>query len=148
LIDEAVPANRYCGLDENERQDAVVVRESARPVRNEITPQDMVTEAKQHITEVNVTTAKQLLAEGNIVLVDTREESEFAGGHIDNALLLPRGVLEFKIGGVSELTDKSKAVLIYCRTGGRSAMAAQTMQQLGYQNVLSMAGGFEAWQKA
>ena len=148
LIDEAVPANRYCGLDENERQDAVAVRDTARPVRNEITPQDMVAEAKQHITEVNVTTAKQLLAEGNIVVVDTREESEYAAGHIDNALLLPRGVLEFKIGNSPELADKSKAVLIYCRTGGRSALAAQTMQQLGYKNVLSMAGGFEAWQKA
>jgi sulfur dioxygenase len=128
LIDEAVPANRYCGLDENERQDAVAVRDTARPVRNEITPQDMVAEAKQQITEVNVTTAKQLLAEGNIVVVDTREESEYAAGHIDNALLLQRGVLEFKIGAVPELTDKFKAVLIYCRTGGRSAMAAQTMQ--------------------
>jgi len=148
LIDEAVPANRYCGLDENERQDAVVVRESARPVRHEITPQDMVAEAKQHISEVTVTAAKQLLTEGNIVVVDTREESEYAAGHIDNALLLPRGVLEFKIGNIPELTDKSKAVLIYCRTGGRSALAAQTMQQLGYKNVLSMAGGFEAWQKA
>jgi rhodanese-related sulfurtransferase len=148
LIDEAVPANRYCGLDENERQDAVTVRETARPVRNEITPQNMVAEAKQHITEVNVDTAKKLIAEGNIVLVDTREESEYAAGHIDNALLLPRGVLEFKIGNNPELADKSKAVLIYCRTGGRSALAAQTMQQLGYKNVLSMAGGFEAWQKA
>jgi rhodanese-related sulfurtransferase len=124
------------------------VRETAHPVRDEITPQDMVAEAKQHITEVNVTSAKQLLAEGNIVLVDTREESEFAVGHIDNALLLPRGVLEFKIAMSPELADKSKAVLIYCRTGGRSAMAARTMQQLGYQNVLSMAGGFEAWQKS
>lgn len=147
LIDEAVPANRYCGLDENERQDAVVVKEAARPVRHEITPQDMVAEAKQHITEVNVATARQLLAEGNIVVVDTREESEYAAGHIDNALLLPRGVLEFKIGASPELADKSKAVLIYCRTGGRSALAAQTLQQLGYKNVLSMAGGFEAWQK-
>jgi sulfur dioxygenase len=148
LIDEAVPANRYCGLDEDERQDAEAVREAARPIRTEITPQDMVADAKQHIAEVNVATAKKLLAEGNIVVVDTREESEYAAGHIENALLLPRGVLEFKIGNVSELTDKSKAVLIYCKTGGRSALAAQTMQQLGYKNVLSMAGGFEAWQKA
>ena len=112
LIDEAVPANRYCGLDENERQDAVVVRDTTHPVRNEISPQDLVADAKQHITEVNVTTAKQLLAEGNIVLVDTREESEYAAGHINNALLLPRGVLEFKIGNSPELADKSKAVLI------------------------------------
>ena len=145
LIDAAVPANRYCGLDENERQDAIAVREAARPVHNDITPQDMVAAAKQHITEVTVATAKQLQAEGNIVVVDTREESEYAAGHIANALLLPRGVLEFKIGSSPELADKSKAVLIYCRTGGRSALAAQTMQQLGYNNVLSMAGGFEAW---
>ncbi|MCX7085319.1 MAG: MBL fold metallo-hydrolase [Methylococcales bacterium] len=147
LIDEAVPANRYCGLDENERQDAVVIRDAAKPIRQQLSSQDLVTEAKQHITEVNVKTATQLLAEGNIVLVDTREESEYAAAHIDNAILLPRGVLEFKIGAVPELADKSKAVLIYCRTGGRSALAAQTLQQLGYNNVLSMAGGFEAWQK-
>lgn len=148
LIDEAVPANRYCGLDENERQDAVAVREASRPIRNETTTQDLVTEAKQHITEVNVATAKQLLAEGNIVLVDTREESEYAAGHVDDAILLPRGVLEFKIANIPELADKSKAVLIYCRLGNRSALAAQTMQQLGYANVLSMAGGYEAWTKS
>jgi rhodanese-related sulfurtransferase len=148
LIDAAVPANRYCGLDENERHDTAAVRDAARPIHDEMTPQDLVAIAKQHITEVTVMTARQLLAEGNIVVVDTREESEYAAGHIENALLLPRGVLEFKIGNSPELADKSKAVLIYCRTGGRSALAAQTLQQLGYNNVLSMAGGFEAWQKA
>jgi sulfur dioxygenase len=148
LIDEAVPANRRCGLEENERQDTVAVRETARPVRHEISPQDMVAEAKQHITEVNVATAKQLLADGNIVVVDVREESEYANGHIDNALPVPRGVLEFKIGNIPELADKSKTVLTYCRTGGRAALAAQTMQQLGYKNALSIAGGFEAWQKS
>ncbi|MBT9098147.1 MBL fold metallo-hydrolase [Methylovulum psychrotolerans] len=148
LIDEAVPANRYCGLDEKERQDAVAVREHNTPARQTGTVQDWVAQAKQQITEVTVDTAKKLLAEGNVVLVDTREESEYAAGHIDAALLLPRGVLEFKIGGIPELADHSKAVLIYCRTGGRSALAAQSMQQLGYKNVLSMAGGFEAWQKS
>ncbi|MDD5461661.1 MAG: MBL fold metallo-hydrolase [Methylococcales bacterium] len=149
LIDEAVPANRRCGLEEDERQDTVASREAAaRPVHHEISPQDMVNEAKQHITEVNVSTAKQLLTEGNITVVDVREESEYANGHIDNALPIPRGVLEFKIGNQPELADKSKGVLVYCRTGGRSALAAQTMQQLGYNNVLSMAGGFEAWQKS
>jgi sulfur dioxygenase len=148
LIDEAVPANRRCGLEEDERQDTVVARETARPVRHEISPQDMVNEAKQYITEVDVPTARQLLTEGNIVVVDVREESEYANGHINNAVLIPRGVLEFKIGNQPELADKSKAVLVYCRTGGRSALAAQAMQQLGYKNVMSMAGGFEAWQKS
>jgi glyoxylase-like metal-dependent hydrolase (beta-lactamase superfamily II)/rhodanese-related sulfurtransferase len=151
LIDESVPANRYCGLDENERQDAVARREeqgascSSRP---KTTGVDLVTAAKKQITEVNVERAKQLLAEGNITLIDTREESEYAAGHIDNAILLPRGVIEFKLNTVPELADPSKAVLIYCRTGGRAALAAQTLQTLGYSTVLSIAGGFEAWQKA
>jgi glyoxylase-like metal-dependent hydrolase (beta-lactamase superfamily II)/rhodanese-related sulfurtransferase len=148
LIDEAVPANRYCGLDENERQDAIVTREIMRPSRHESTHQDIVAAAKQNITEVTVATAKQLLAEGNIVVVDCREESEYAAGHLDDALLLPRGVLEFKIGNMPELANKAKAVLIYCRSGNRSALAAQTLQQMGYNNILSMAGGFEAWQKS
>ena len=148
LIDEAVPANRYCGLDEKERQDALVARDIERPVRITSSIQTMLTEVKSMITEVSVTTASKLLAEGQLVLLDVREESEFAAGHIDHALLLPRGVLEFKLAQVPELADKSKAVLVYCRTGGRSAMAAQTLQQFGYNNVLSMAGGFEAWQQA
>jgi sulfur dioxygenase len=144
LIDEAVPANRYCGLDENERQDAVALRDE-QPLRITTKTEDLVTAAKQQVIEVDVVKAKQLLAEGHIVLVDTREESEYAAGHIEGALLLPRGVLEFKIGSIPELADKGKSVLIYCRTGGRSALASLTMQQLGYTNVLSMAGGFEAW---
>jgi glyoxylase-like metal-dependent hydrolase (beta-lactamase superfamily II)/rhodanese-related sulfurtransferase len=148
LIDESVPANRYCGLDENERQDAVARREENGAVRTKVTGQDLVAAAKQQITEVNVDRAKQLLAEGNITLIDTREESEYAAAHIDNAILLPRGVIEFKVNTVPELADTSKAILIYCRTGGRSALAAQTLQTLGYTTVLSMAGGFEAWQKA
>ncbi|MBZ4201943.1 MAG: MBL fold metallo-hydrolase [Methylovulum sp.] len=147
LIDEAVPANRYCGLDEKERQDALITREIDRPVRITSSIQAMLSDVKSMITEVSVTTASQLLAEGQLVLLDVREESEFAAGHIANAVLLPRGVLEFKLAQVPELANKSKAVLVYCRTGGRSAMAAHTLQQLGYHNVLSMAGGFEAWQQ-
>jgi sulfur dioxygenase len=164
LIDEAVPANRYCGLEENERQDAVAHRERVRenaktgdeptvncggelPKSSGITVQDMVAAAKQQITEVTVDKAKQLLAEGGIALVDVREESEYAAGHIENAILLPRGVLEFKIGTVPELADKTKPVIIYCRTGGRASMAAVNMKALGYTNVVSIAGGYEGWQK-
>ena len=145
LIDEAVPANRYCGLDPDECQDAVVRRELSAPKRNMGTAADKVAAAKQQITEVNVETAKKLIAEGNITVLDVREANEYEAGHLDNAILLPRGVLEFKISGVSELENKSGAVLVYCRTGGRSALATQTMQEMGYTNVLSMAGGFEAW---
>jgi sulfur dioxygenase len=165
LIDEAVPANRYCGLEEKERQDAVAHRESVRgsakteeetfvncggdmPKATGVTVQDLVAAAKQQITEVNVEKAKQLISQGNITVIDTREESEYAAGHLDNALPLPRGVLEFKIGNIPELSDKAKPTLIYCRTGGRAALAAQTLKTLGYTNIASIAGGYEAWQKA
>lgn len=148
LIDEAVPANRYCGLDENERQDAVAHRDATPPVRATTKTEDLVAEAKQHIVEIDVAKSKQLLEEGPIVLIDTREESEYAQGHIEQALLIPRGMLEFKVGNMPELADQSKTVLIYCRSGNRSALAAQTLQQLGYTHVLSMAGGFEAWKKS
>jgi sulfur dioxygenase len=152
LIDQAVPANRYCGLDENERTQAVQMREVETSLcmiqmQSGTTGQDLVTLAKQHITEVNPEMARNLLKEGDITLIDTREESEYAAGHIDNAVLIPRGTLEFKLSTVSEMADKSKPVLIYCRTGGRSALAAQTLQTLGYTNVLSLAGGFEGWNK-
>ncbi len=155
LIDEAVPANRYCGLEENERQDAVVQRETVRTATAQAsapstftTGPEMVAAAKQHITEVSVETTKQLIKAGTVTVVDVREESEYAAGHIDKAIPLPRGVLEFKIGNVPELADKSQAILLYCRTGGRSALATQTLEALGYSNVVSMAGGFEAWQKS
>jgi sulfur dioxygenase len=161
LIDEAVPANRFCGLEEKQRQDAVAhrvsVKKAAKPIVNcggdmpetgGITVQDMVSAAKQQITEVNVDKAKQLLIQGGITVIDVREESEYVAGHLENALPLPRGVLEFKIGTIAELADKAKPVLIYCRTGGRAALAAQSLKALGYSTVLSIAGGYEAWQKA
>jgi len=165
LIDEAVPANRYCGLEENERQDAITQRETmqesgkrdgASDVKgggdiakiSSMTVQDLVTAAKQQITEIAVEKSKQLIAQGNITVIDTREENEYDAGHLNEAILLPRGVLEFKIGTIPELADKNKPVLIYCRTGGRSALAALSMKTLGYTNVLSLAGGYEAWQKA
>lgn len=152
LIDEAVPANRYCGLDENERTQAIKNRGSDSDVfymmqAGGTTGQDLVYVAKQNITEINSEMARNLLKEGDITLVDTREESEFTAGHIDNAILIPRGTLEFKLSTIPEMVDKSKSVLIYCRTGGRSALAAQTLQILGYTNVLSLAGGFEGWNK-
>ena len=157
LINEAVPANRYCGLDADECQDAIVRRELKRALpKNQgekaaqtkfVTAQEKLAQAKQQITEVTVETAKQLIAEGNISILDVREGNEYEAGHIEEAIFLPRGVLEFKISGVSELTNKSGAVLVYCRTGGRSALAALTMQELGYTNVLSMVGGYEGWSK-
>lgn len=147
LIDQAVPANRYCGLEEDEHMDAVDRRDTQLPKRVRTSTQDLINTAKQQITEINIEKAKLLIREGNLIILDVREESEYAAGHIENSVFLPRGVLEFKLAGTPELENKSKPVLVYCRSGNRSALAAQTMQELGFNTVLSMAGGYEAWKK-
>ena len=148
LIDLAVPANRYCGIEEEQaNQAAETSKESTGVIRKRSSAQELVAEAKQQITEIEVAKAKDLIAQGGIVILDVREGNEFNDGHIENAILLPRGVLEFKLGNVPELEDKSAPILVYCRTGGRSAMAALSLQNLNYTNVLSMMGGYEAWKK-
>lgn len=79
------------------------------------------------------------------VLVDVREPAEYATGHIEGAINIPRGVLEFKIGMVPECANKDGAFLIYCRTSGRAALSAVQLQKLGYGNIVSMLGGYDAW---
>jgi rhodanese-related sulfurtransferase len=108
-----------------------------------VTPHDLVIEAKARITEVNTADAQGLL--GKRIVIDVREYDEFAAGHLPGAINIPRGVLEFKIGMVPECANKSGAFLIYCRTSGRAALSAVQLQKIGYENIVSMAGGFEAW---
>src|SRR5438046_7932735 len=79
----------------------------------------------------------------DIVLVDVREKIEWNEGHIPGALHVPRGFLELQIE--EAVPDKSKTVVLYCAGGVRSLMAAQTLQQMGYKNVISMSGGFGSW---
>src|SRR5437773_11537201 len=79
----------------------------------------------------------------DIVLVDVREKHEWNEGHIPGALHVPRGFLELQIE--EAVPDKSKTVVLYCAGGVRSLMAGKTLQQMGYQNVISMSGGFGQW---
>lgn len=108
-----------------------------------VTPHDLVIEAKAQINEVNTTDAQGQL--GKRVILDVREYDEYAAGHLPGAINIPRGVLEFKIGMVPECANKNGAFLIYCRTSGRAALSAVQLQKIGYTNVISMAGGYEAW---
>lgn len=108
-----------------------------------VTPHDLVVEAKSQIKEVNTADAQSLL--GKRVVIDVREYDEYAAGHLPGAINIPRGVLEFKIGMVPECTNKGGAFLLYCRTSGRAALSAVQLQRLGYDNIISMAGGYEAW---
>jgi rhodanese-related sulfurtransferase len=110
-----------------------------------ITPHDLVVEAKSQIKELGTAEAQQLL--GKRVIIDVREYEEYAAGHLPGAINIPRGILEFKIGMVPECANKEGAFLIYCRTSGRAALSAVQLQRIGYTNVISMAGGYEAWNK-
>jgi glyoxylase-like metal-dependent hydrolase (beta-lactamase superfamily II)/rhodanese-related sulfurtransferase len=148
LIDIAVPANRYCGSDEETAFQAADEAENVVATQTEQTTlQGMLTEAKQNINEVTPEKAQEMLKNTSVCLIDVREESEFSEAYIDNAHLIPRGQLEFKIDALPELENKAFPILLYCRSGNRSALAAESLQSMGYSNVLSMTGGFEAWKQ-
>ncbi len=109
-----------------------------------MTPQQLVAEAKAQIREVDCGTAVQLLSQGALCL-DVRESGEHEAECLHGAISIPRGVLEFRIGEHPACNDKNRALLVYCKTGGRSALAALNLQRLGYGNVVSLAGGIDAW---
>lgn len=107
------------------------------------TPHELVLEAKSQIREASRDEVQQAL--GRSVIIDVREPEEIALGHLPDALCVPRGVIEFKIGSLPETQNLETPIVLYCRSGGRSALAALQLKKLGYVNVVSMAGGFDAW---
>ena len=112
-----------------------------------MTPQQLVEEAKAQIGEIDADSAAQRISAGAVV-IDVREPAEFDAGCLPNAVNIPRGVLEFKISDYPALANKDAELLLYCKTGGRSALAALSLQRLGYAKPVSVAGGFEAWVNA
>lgn len=107
---------------------------------------DFVTQAKSVIDTVSVAEAKTLFDRGGYLFIDVREPNETAMGTIPGATLVPRGLLEFKFGGAVE--DKDAKIVVYCKSGGRSALATYTLMHMGYNNVVSMDGGWSAWSEA
>jgi molybdopterin/thiamine biosynthesis adenylyltransferase/rhodanese-related sulfurtransferase len=107
----------------------------------------MLARARSEVREWRPLEAEQHIAqEGDLVVVDVREQHEWNAGHIPAALHVPRGFLELQIE--EKVPDKSVPVLLYCAGGVRSLLAAQTLQQMGYRQVISMAGGYGAWAAA
>ena len=106
---------------------------------------DLLQQIKGEIDEIDVSRARELLAEADAALVDVRERDEWAEGHIPGAVHIPRGSLESRIEGA--VPDRSQTVVVYCGSGSRSAFAAKTLEELGYGNVLSLAGGFTDWKR-
>ena len=102
--------------------------------------------AKASIQETSVEAVAARIQQGEkLILVDTREESEWAGGHIPGAIHLGKGVIERDIE--EELPNKSAEIILYCGGGFRSAIAAESIQKMGYTNVVSMDGGYRGWKE-
>ncbi|MEX2260789.1 MAG: rhodanese-like domain-containing protein [Bryobacteraceae bacterium] len=103
----------------------------------------LVNDAKSRVRETNIEGYKKMLASGeNPLLVDTREESEWAAGHAKGAVHLGKGVIERDIE--SKIPDKSTRMVLYCGGGFRSALAADNLQKMGYTDVISLDGGWRA----
>lgn len=113
----------------------------------------LVAEANASIETLSATDAIAAHGAGKVVTIDLREASELAtSGHIPDALHVPRGLLEFYADAASPMHkgefSSGKPLLLYCASGGRSALAAKTLMDMGLTNVAHIAGGFGAWQGA
>ncbi len=107
----------------------------------------LVTDAKSRVKECTVDDVKARQAAGEkFVLVDVREESEYAAGHAAGAVHLGKGVIERDVE--KAVPDPATPLVLYCGGGFRSALAADALQKMGYTNVVSMDGGWSAWVRA
>ena len=104
---------------------------------------ELLADAKSKIQEVDTQTAATQIEAGQVVVLDVREPDEFEQGALPNVVHIARGHLEAQVE--TKIVDKSANVIVYCAGGVRSAFAAKTLQELGYTNVLSMAGGYGKW---
>ena len=104
---------------------------------------ELLADAKSKIQEVDTQTAAAKIDANQVVVLDVREPDEFEQGALLGVVHIPRGHLEAQIE--TKIVDKTSPVIVYCAGGVRSAFAAKTLQELGYTNVLSMAGGFGKW---
>ncbi len=107
----------------------------------------LMDEARKEVKEISVQEAQDLLSNnGKYLLLDVREKDEYREGHLEGAVSLPRGFLEIKIE--TTVPEKSTPILAYCAGGVRSLLAAQALKEMGYQDVISMSGGYTAWKTA
>lgn len=106
----------------------------------------LVEAAKVHVQEIEPAEALRRAERGDAVLIDVREDHEWDKGHAKGAVHLGRGIIERDIE--KAVPDHSQPIICYCGGGFRSAMVVDNLQKMGYQRVLSLAGGWSAWQEA
>lgn len=113
---------------------------------------DFVREARKQIKEWDADTAKEKLEEENVLVIDVREPDEFDKAHLPGAICIPRGLLEGAADAGTKYRDErlcraqDTTILLYCQSGGRSALAALTLQQMGFSQAYNLAGGIEVWE--
>lgn len=117
------------------------------------TAAEMVAEAKKRVENLTVDETARELEQGDALLVDIREPAErVENGSIEEAVEAPRGMLEFWADPTSayhrDEFEPGRRIILHCASGGRSALAAATLQELGYERVAHMDGGFKAWKEA
>lgn len=114
---------------------------------------ELVAAAKEVITEISIEDFKTMYdGDEYFVMIDVRTVAEYDAGYMPGAVSIPRGVLEFRIGDEEVwdglgfyIPEKTDPIVINCRSGGRSALAAKALQELGYENAMSLQGGWNAW---
>ncbi len=114
---------------------------------------DLVKEAKAQIDNLSPAQVQEALSKGNATLIDIREAEELvANGRIEGSVLAPRGMLEFYADETLPYHkpefDRNKKLILHCASGGRSALAAATLKQMGYTDVCHLDGGIKAWKEA
>ncbi|MBS1928150.1 MAG: rhodanese-like domain-containing protein [Chitinophagaceae bacterium] len=114
---------------------------------------EMVKEAKQGIVNLTAQEVKQEMENGNVSIIDIREADELLqSGKIEGAVHAPRGMIEFYADETLPYHkpefDKSKKIILHCASGGRSALAVQTLKQMGFTNIAHLDGGIKAWKEA
>jgi rhodanese-related sulfurtransferase len=114
---------------------------------------EMVREAKAQIENLNPQQVNEEISKGNATLIDIREAEELKqNGSIPGSVHAPRGMLEFyaddSLPYHKPEFDKNKRIILHCASGGRSALAAATLKQMGYENVAHLDGGFKAWKES
>ena len=113
---------------------------------------DMVAEANAAIDEMSIDEARQQVGNDDVVFVDVREKEEVAKGRIPGAIHVSRGLLEFAADPNSPMHNPAlssgKPVIVYCASGGRSALAGKTLKDMGVGRVANMLGGMNAWREA
>jgi molybdopterin/thiamine biosynthesis adenylyltransferase len=107
---------------------------------------DLLAKIRKEIREVSVQDVQSRIQNNGVVLLDVREKEEWDEGHLPGATFLPRGFLEVRVE--KSVPEKEKPLIVYCAGGTRSAFAAKTLQDLGYKDVVSMAGGYGEWKNA